>query len=67
MHLDYGEELTPEYIMAFDSTLNPYTSNNYSTEIKDRENAYIWQKRLNYCGINETYAPEKESDAKDLF
>jgi len=65
MGLDYGEELSPDYVMGFDSTLNPYTLNDHPElpqEIRNQENAYIWQKRLDYCGIDEEYSPEKEEE-----
>ena len=43
---------------------NPYTLMNLNRQVSpkqlEEENAYIWQKRLNLCGIPERYSPEKE-------
>jgi len=47
--------------------VNQYTLEHYNKitpEQDQAEDAYIWQKRLNLCGISEKYSPER---AEELF
>ena len=59
------EELTPNYVRNFYTSNNPYTMKymgDLPSNLINQEDSYIWQKRLNNCGINEQYNPNKEQE-----
>ena len=59
------EEVTPEMVVSFYSSVNPWTSE-YTPVVKriiqEVEDEYVWQKRLDNCGINEKYSPPRKAE-----
>jgi hypothetical protein len=52
--------VSPETVVTF-SDFNPYTGQDLPPGIEQKERAYIWQERLNLCGITEPYSPQRET------
>ena len=59
------ERVSADDVVTF-QTENPYTMVNFYSRTTrpqlDQENNYIWQKRLDLCGIPEEYSPDRKEE-----
>ena len=60
---DPEDVITTDDVQGFNGS-NPYTLKNLKYDPKkfQEEDAYIWQKRLDLCGIPEVYTPDRKEE-----
>jgi len=59
---DTGEIISKEDVVGYNERFNPYTQEEKEIAKNEKENDYVWRKRLKMCNIEEEYERDKETE-----